>query len=1348
MKYYKKGKHTTFGVDAYYNKDTAANILAFHTLAKLKGAHIQYDSRVADCFRLIYKNGNELQFKNCGDGLYTFVNPKENIKFESNNKEQPNEEEKDNITTQKEIVDVQTQYIQTVKENEKLMSKKEIERAQHARNLQEYLGWPSTQEFINIINGNEIRNIDITIDDIKRALVLYGEPTQCIRGKLTRRRPLPHDTMEFLQQPLPIELYDKRIELFLDLFKFAGTWFIIIESSRIKYVDIDVMSGQGLEHIIKQVKQCIHKYNARGLQISGAHVDNQFYKSAFQRAIAPTILIPYATEEHVSKIERRIRTVKERMRAVLSGLPFRKLPKVMIRGLATKVKNMINKFPVRKGGVSPTLSPEEIVEGKRKLDGNRRRINFGQYAEVYDGTTNTVANRSIGGIAMYATNARDGFAFMCIETGRCRHSNNWIEKPITEDVIAKVENLTKEGVEVPTLMSELDMIVPEDIIDSSEYIRMADERIQRHELKSQEDSKINTSSMEHETYNVTDNTVETDGEDSDSNNTDSPEEQNNGQENEIYGINEDNDHDILIDDGSDVMYNEQRKNIENVGDDREIEYEGIMYDDKTSDAINIQDDTDNKTSDVINIQDDTDNNNDDTIPTLHEEEYEPVLDDTDIITHDTDDNLGVNTEIQEDSKIQNKELKQTNEEESDEINISDNNRHDLRAKVREKLNKLTDERRSKKDSALHTKRRIIPERVRYQPRRNVRTREQYRKEQIEGSSSIQQNIGTQCFQRKGRGWSRGFRRLKQKYIGAVNLMTRDKLNKHNNTSEYSACINACFAQQVSANKGFKEYGERAVAAMMKELIQLDKGAVKDKPVIEAIEYNKISEEERRKALDAVNLIELKRDGRLKGRSCANGSKQRSYLTEFDSVASPTVSLEGFFTTLLISAYEGRKNISFDVPGAFLQAEMPDDKLVLLRFKGRLAEMLGEINDEYRKHIRRENGKTVLYVKVIRAIYGCIESALQWYKLFTTTLENMGFKINPYDKCVANKWVNGKQLSIAWHVDDCIASHVDESVLDDFARDMINEFGEMEITKGSCHDFLGMKISFNDDKSVSVDMRNQIAQVIEEFEKFDEVDSATVTPAAHHLFSVNPNAEKLSQELSVAFHSITSKLGYIMKRGRPDIETGISFLMKRVSKSDKDDWGKLRRIVGFLKRTIEDVRIIGATSITEIMTFVDSSYAVHDNMRSHTGGLVSFGIGAAHTRSTTSKINVKSATESELVAASEYLPYTIWFRHFMEEQGYKIKDNVLYQDNKSAILMEINGRNSCTGNSRHIHIRYFWIKDKVDNNEVRVQYLPTHIMLADYFTKPLQGSQFRLLRDFIMGWRSLEELVIERDENMK
>ena len=449
--------------------------------------------------------------------------------------------------------------------------------------------------------------------------------------------------------------------------------------------------------------------------------------------------------------------------------------------------------------------------------------------------------------------------------------------------------------------------------------------------------------------------------------------------------------------------------------------------------------------------------------------------------------------------------------------------------------------------------------------------------------------------------------------------------------------------------------------------------------------------------------------------------------------------------MLIGAYEGRNYISFDVPGAFLQANMPDDKLVILKFKGRMADMLADVNEKYRKHLVKEGGKTVLYVKVIRAIYGCIESALQWYKLFSETLQQEGFTLNSYDKCIANKMVNGKQMTIAWHVDDCIVSHADQDVLDKFGQRMVEVFGDMTITTGDIHDFIGMKIGINKDKTISIDMRQQLRKVIEEFEKYDTIDAKVTTPAAYNLFSVNPDAEQLDEELSEVFHSVTSKLGYIMKRGRPDIETAVSFLMKRVSKSDIDDWMKLRRLIGFIQRTIDEIRVIGATSLTEIMTFVDSAYAVHENMRSHTGGLVSFGIGAAHTKSATSKINVKSATESELVATAEYLPYTLWFRHFMEAQGYELKDNVVYQDNKSAILMEINGRNSWTRNSRHINIRYFWIKDRVDGNEIRIEYLPTHIMLADYYTKPLQGSRFKVLREYIMGWRPMNELIITKIE---
>ena len=139
------------------------------------------------------------------------------------------------------------------------------------------------------------------------------------------------------------------------------------------------------------------------------------------------------------------------------------------------------------------------------------------------------------------------------------------------------------------------------------------------------------------------------------------------------------------------------------------------------------------------------------------------------------------------------------------------------------------------------------------------------------------------------------------------------------------------------------------------------------------------------------------------------------------------------------------------------------------------------------------------------------------------------------------------------------------------------------------------------------------------------------------------------------------------------------------------------------------------------------------MRSQTGGAISLGLGVVHAKCIIQKLNVKSSTESKLVGVSEYLPYNLWLILFITAQGYAIKDNILYEDNKSTMLMLKNGRNSCTGNSRHIDIRYFFVKDRIDKGELRVEYCPSSIMLADFFTKPLQGQLFKKFRDVIMGY---------------
>ena len=115
-----------------------------------------------------------------------------------------------------------------------------------------------------------------------------------------------------------------------------------------------------------------------------------------------------------------------------------------------------------------------------------------------------------------------------------------------------------------------------------------------------------------------------------------------------------------------------------------------------------------------------------------------------------------------------------------------------------------------------------------------------------------------------------------------------------------------------------------------------------------------------------------------------------------------------------------------------------------------------------------------------------------------------------------------------------------------------------------------------------------------------------------------------------------------------------------------------------------------------------------------------------------KLNSKSSTEAELIKVSDVMSQILWTMYFMEAQGYPLEDNVDYQDNQSAMLLEKNERGSSSKRTRHINIRYFFVTDRIKEGEMRVEYCPTGDMVADYFTKPLQGSLFRKMRDSIMN----------------
>ena len=119
-------------------------------------------------------------------------------------------------------------------------------------------------------------------------------------------------------------------------------------------------------------------------------------------------------------------------------------------------------------------------------------------------------------------------------------------------------------------------------------------------------------------------------------------------------------------------------------------------------------------------------------------------------------------------------------------------------------------------------------------------------------------------------------------------------------------------------------------------------------------------------------------------------------------------------------------------------------------------------------------------------------------------------------------------------------------------------------------------------------------------------------------------------------------------------------------------------------------------------------------------------------STKQKINTRSSTETEIVAADDLMPMILWTNYFLEAQGYGATSSILYQDNKSAILLQKNGRKSSSKRTKHINMRYYFITDRINRNELSVEHCPTESMVADFFTKPLQGKLFLKFRNIILN----------------
>ena len=432
--------------EVWYNAASIANILSLAEVRKV--CTVTMDSSRSHSMDVHRKDGTIMSFVEHPSGLYIYRN----------------------TNASNDCVSAYT-LLSTVAEHKRLFSRRQIQQADLARKLYRMLGRPDEKVFRSILRDNMILNCPVTPDDAHRALAVYGPDVATLKGKMTRATAASSaPTLVAVPLPLPVLEHHRNVTLCVDFFFVQGVGFLHTISRNIGFRTVAPVADRTRKTILLELQAVIKLYTARGFVVADIHCDNEF--ECVRHDLMPTHLNVVAADGHVGEVERSIRTIKERLRSCVHGLPFRRLPKLIIRHMVADVTRCLNQFPWP-NGISDTLSPSAIVTGHGRPDFNNMRIEFGAYAQVFDDNepTNTPQARSLGAIALDPTsNAQGAYNFLSLATGARISRHRWTELPIPDTAIARVDALAiRDG---QPLIQPRGLVVewrPDHPIDESEY---------------------------------------------------------------------------------------------------------------------------------------------------------------------------------------------------------------------------------------------------------------------------------------------------------------------------------------------------------------------------------------------------------------------------------------------------------------------------------------------------------------------------------------------------------------------------------------------------------------------------------------------------------------------------------------------------------------------------------------------------------------------------------------------------------------------------------------------------------------------------------------------------------------
>ncbi|CAA7038049.1 unnamed protein product [Microthlaspi erraticum] len=440
--------------------------------------------------------------------------------------------------------------------------------------------------------------------------------------------------------------------------------------------------------------------------------------------------------------------------------------------------------------------------------------------------------------------------------------------------------------------------------------------------------------------------------------------------------------------------------------------------------------------------------------------------------------------------------------------------------------------------------------------------------------------------------------------------------------------------------------------------------------------------------------------RYKTRLVAKGYAQKVGV-DFQEIVSPVVKHVSIRILLSMTVNYDLELEQLDVKTAFLHGEVEEDIFM----------------EQPEGFVVKDREDDVCHLK--KSLYGLKQAPCQWNKCFDQYMVEIGFKRSQFDLCVYFKDL-GKDgyLYLLLYVDDMLVA---SKSMDEIkkVKSLLSDRFEMK-DLGHANRILGMDIERDRAAGVlTLSQTSYIKKILQVF-RVDEAKAVSTPIGAH--FKLAAIQEEDESACEVPYCNAVGSIMYAMICTRPDVAYAIGLVSRFMSNPGNVHWTAIRWLLKYLKGMQDKKLVFTKGSDFRVEGFSDSDYAGDkDRRRSITGYVFRVGGNVVSWKSNLQQVVALSTTEAEYIALSEAVKEGIWLRGLVEELGFKQEATDIWCDSQSAICLAKN--NVFHERTKHVAVKYHFIRDETEVGTVKIQKIPTERNPADMLTKVIPVQKF-------------------------